>query len=85
MKFLGSEPLISDSGATYTPGISDRRNGVSTFLNSGLKDVAKQTEISGNVTATKSVAQLGRSEEFLRVVAISGDKQISVNRWGERP
>ena len=32
---------LSDSVATYTPGILERRNGVSTFLNSGLKDVAK--------------------------------------------
>ena len=52
-------PLISDSGATYTPGISERRNGVSTFLNAGLKDVAKQTDISGNVTATRKYDAYG--------------------------
>jgi RHS repeat-associated protein len=52
-------PLISDSNATYTPGISERRNGVSTFLNSGLKDVAKQTDISGNVTATRKYDAYG--------------------------
>ncbi|MDH4387152.1 MAG: RHS repeat-associated core domain-containing protein [Fimbriimonas sp.] len=52
-------PLISDSGATYTPGVSERRNGVSTFLNAGLKDVAKQTDISGNVTATRKYDAYG--------------------------
>ena len=52
-------PLISDSGATYTPGVSERRNGVSTFLNSGLKDVAKQTDVSGNVTATRKYDAYG--------------------------
>jgi RHS repeat-associated protein len=52
-------PLISDSVATYTPGVSERRNGVSTFLNSGLKDVAKQTDISGNVTATRKYDAYG--------------------------
>ena len=52
-------PLISDTGATYTPGISERRNGVSTFLNVGLKDVAKQTDISGNVTTTRKYDAYG--------------------------
>ena len=52
-------PLISDSGATYTPGVSERRNGVSTFLNAGLKDAAKQTDISGNVTATRKYDAYG--------------------------
>jgi RHS repeat-associated protein len=52
-------PLISDTGATYTPGISERRNGVSTFLNSGLKDVAKQTDSTGNVTATRKYDAYG--------------------------
>ena len=59
MKFLGSEPLISDSGASYTPGILERRNGVSTFLNSGLKDVAKQTDAAGSVTATRKYDAYG--------------------------
>ena len=52
-------PLISDSGATYTPGISERRNGVSTFLNSGMKDVAKQTDGVGNITATRKYDAYG--------------------------
>jgi RHS repeat-associated protein len=52
-------PLISDSGATYTPGVSERRNGVSTFLNAGLKDIAKQTDISGNVTAIRKYDAYG--------------------------
>jgi RHS repeat-associated protein len=52
-------PLISDSGATYTPGVSERRNGVSTFLNSGLKDVAKQTDAAGSVTATRKYDAYG--------------------------
>ncbi len=52
-------PLISDSGATYTPGVSERRNGVSTFLNAGLKDVAMQTDNSGNVTATREYDAYG--------------------------
>ena len=52
-------PLISDSNATYTPGISERRNGVSTFLNSGLKDVAKQTDAAGSVTATRKYDAYG--------------------------
>ena len=52
-------PLISDSNATYTPGISERRNGVSTYLNSGLKDVAKQTDAAGVVTATRKYDAYG--------------------------
>ncbi len=52
-------PLISDTGATYTRGISERRNGVSTFLNSGLKDVSKQTDSTGNVTATRKYDAYG--------------------------
>ena len=52
-------PLISDSNATYTPGISERRNGVSTFPNSGLKDVAKQTDATGAITATRKYDAYG--------------------------
>jgi hypothetical protein len=51
--------MISDRNATYTPGISERRNGVSTFLNSGLKDVAKQTDAAGVVTATRKYDAYG--------------------------
>jgi RHS repeat-associated protein len=50
---------LSDSVATYTPGILERRNGVSTFLNSGLKDVAKQTDAAGSVTATRKYDAYG--------------------------
>ena len=31
-------PLLSDDQATYTPGISERRAGVTTFSHGGLKD-----------------------------------------------
>ena len=50
---------LSDSVATYTPGVSERRNGVSTFLNAGLKDVAKQTDAAGVVTATRKYDAYG--------------------------
>jgi RHS repeat-associated protein len=54
-----TDPVIWDSGATYTPGISERRNGVSTFLHGGLKDVQTQTDSSGNVVATRKYDAYG--------------------------
>ena len=46
-------PLVGDSGATYTPGISEKRNGVSTFMHGGLKDNSVQSDVNQNITATR--------------------------------
>ena len=45
--------MLRDSFAAYTPGVSERRAGVSTFLHSGLKDATAQTSAAQSVTATR--------------------------------
>ena len=53
-------PLLSDDQATYTPGISERRAGVTTFSHGGLKDGSAQTDNSQNITATKQYDAYGQ-------------------------
>ena len=45
--------MLRDSFAAYTPGVSERRAGVSTFLHSGLKDATAQTSAAQAVTASR--------------------------------
>ncbi|HET6644084.1 MAG TPA: RHS repeat-associated core domain-containing protein [Fimbriimonadales bacterium] len=62
----GADPVdavLSDiSGATtarYLPGISEQRNGVSTYFHDGIKNAITQTNASQSVTATKRYDAFG--------------------------
>jgi RHS repeat-associated protein len=52
-------PVIRDSFASYTPGVSERRGGVSTFSHSGLKNAETQTSSASTTVATKSYDAFG--------------------------
>ncbi len=52
-------PVIRDTFASYTPGVSERRGSTSTFSHSGLKNAETQTSSSSTVVATKSYDAFG--------------------------
>jgi RHS repeat-associated protein len=52
-------PVIWDSGATYTPGISEKRNNITTYLHGGLKDKTLQTGSSGATVASRQYDAFG--------------------------
>ncbi len=52
-------PVLSDGGAVYTPGISERRSSTTTFLHNGLKNADSQTGTGQTVTATKQYDAFG--------------------------
>jgi RHS repeat-associated protein len=55
-----TDPLLSDGSATYTPGISQFRNGTSTFdLQDRLGNATYQTNTAGTVTATRAYDPFG--------------------------
>ena len=54
-------PVISDGGATYTPGISERRSTTTTFLHNGLKNADSQSGTGQTVTATKQYDAFGNT------------------------
>jgi RHS repeat-associated protein len=45
-------PVLSDGSATYTPGISERRNNNSTYYHSDLKNTTAQTASNETVSGT---------------------------------
>ena len=51
--------VMSDGTKDYTPGVSSRENGVSTFQNSGLKNALDQTDSAENVTASRHYDAFG--------------------------
>ena len=51
--------VLSDGTKDYTPGVSSRENGVSTFQHSGLKNALDQTDSSENVTASRHYDAFG--------------------------
>ncbi|MCH7944556.1 MAG: RHS repeat protein, partial [Armatimonadetes bacterium] len=51
--------VLSDGTKKYTPGISSRENGVSTFQHSGLKNALDQTDSSQSVTASRHYDAFG--------------------------
>ena len=59
-------PVLSDSSAVYTPGISERRSSTTTFLHSGLKNADSQSGTGQTVTAAKQY------DAFGNVVSSSG-------------
>jgi len=46
-------PVLGDGSARFTPGVSERRDGTSTFLNSGVKNTDVQTAANESITATR--------------------------------
>ncbi len=55
-----TDPVLSDSGARYTPGISERRGSTTTFSHPGLKNENTQTNTSKAVTATRTYDAFGQ-------------------------
>ncbi|RYG32370.1 hypothetical protein EON81_20790, partial [bacterium] len=53
-------PVLEDSLASYTPGISERRASISTFNHAGIKNVAAQTDASGAVSGTRQYDAFGQ-------------------------
>ncbi len=51
--------MLSDTNASYTPGISERRSSTTTYLHSGLKNVGAQSNTSKVVTASKEFDAFG--------------------------
>ena len=45
--------VLSDGAASYTPGISEKRGGASTFFSGGIKNTDTQTDASQAVTASR--------------------------------
>ncbi len=54
-----TDPVLSDTNASYTPGISERRSSTTTYLHSGLKNVGAQSNTSKVVTASKEFDAFG--------------------------
>ena len=52
-------PVIRDTDAAYTSGVSERRGGVSTFNFSGLKNAELQTSSAGVATSTRQYDAFG--------------------------
>jgi RHS repeat-associated protein len=48
-----TDPVLRDGQATFTPGVSERRGGVSTWSHSGLKNADAQTTSVGAIAATR--------------------------------
>jgi RHS repeat-associated protein len=48
-----TDPVIRDTNAVYTPGISEIRGGSTRFYHSGLKNVSDQSNGSQSVTASR--------------------------------
>jgi RHS repeat-associated protein len=46
-------PVLSDGFASYTPGVSERRNNATTYYHAGLKNVERQTDSSITYTAQR--------------------------------
>jgi RHS repeat-associated protein len=54
---LGS--IVADSGATYTPGVSEKRGTTSTFYHADIKNTVAQTSTSQTVVASKQYDAFG--------------------------
>jgi RHS repeat-associated protein len=54
---LGS--IVADSGATYTPGVSEKRGTTSTFYHADIKNSVDQTSTSQTVVASKQYDAFG--------------------------
>ncbi|HMS54372.1 MAG TPA: RHS repeat-associated core domain-containing protein [Fimbriimonadaceae bacterium] len=54
-----TSPVLSDSAATYTPGVSERRSGTTEYLHAGLKNADLQTNSSQANAGTKRYDAFG--------------------------
>jgi RHS repeat-associated protein len=54
-----TDPVLSDSSATFTPGISERRGSTTTFSHSGLKNASFQSGTSQSVSAERTYDAFG--------------------------
>jgi RHS repeat-associated protein len=54
-----TDPVIWDSGATYTPGISERRSNATRYLHSGLKNATAQSDATQAIAATRQYDAFG--------------------------
>jgi RHS repeat-associated protein len=54
-----TDPVIWDTGATYTPGVSERRGSATTYGHGGLKDKTAQTASNGVMMATRQYDAFG--------------------------
>jgi RHS repeat-associated protein len=54
-----TDPVLTDGAAFYTPGVSERRGGVTTFLHSGLKNAEAQTSAAQTLSATRTYDAFG--------------------------
>ncbi|MBV6501977.1 MAG: hypothetical protein AKCLJLPJ_00018 [Fimbriimonadales bacterium] len=54
-----TSPVLSDGSAVYTPGISERRSGVSKFYHSDLKNGVQQTDSSQTFAAVRAYDAFG--------------------------
>jgi RHS repeat-associated protein len=52
-------PVVADSGAVYTPGISERRGGASRFYHGDIKNFVEQTDSSGQVVSSQQYDAFG--------------------------
>jgi RHS repeat-associated protein len=52
-------PVISDGAASYTPGLSERRSGTSTFSHAGIKNQHEQTAANESSAATQTYDAFG--------------------------
>jgi RHS repeat-associated protein len=52
-------PVVADSGAVYTPGISERRGGGSRFYHGDIKNFVEQTDSSGQVVSSQQYDAFG--------------------------
>jgi YD repeat-containing protein len=59
--------IVSDSGATYTPGVSEKRGTTSTFYHADIKNSVEQTSTLQSVVASKQYDAFG-SEVCRRAV-----------------
>jgi RHS repeat-associated protein len=54
-----TDAVLSDSSAFYTPGVSERRAGTTSYLHGGLKNQTRQTNSSQTTTATRTYDAFG--------------------------
>ncbi len=55
-----TDPVLNDGSAAYTPGISQRRSGVTTYdLNDRLGTASRQTDTSATTSATRTYDAFG--------------------------
>ncbi len=52
-------PVVADSGAVYTPGISERRGSASRFYHGDIKNFVEQTDSSGQIVSSQQYDAFG--------------------------